>query len=162
VERPALSLALTVQPDVIAGLASEATLRQRGFLARFLYSAPTSLVGGRVVAPDTVPNNIAVEYHQAMLRLWQAVPDDDKGGKRQEYLIKFSPEADEVLRELERWLEPRLAPGQELSTLAGWANKLAGACARIAGGMHLAVTAALGEKWQVSVDRETVEQAVAL
>src|SRR5262245_8240777 len=46
VDRPALSLALAVQPDVIAGLASEATLRQRGFLARFLYSAPASLVGG--------------------------------------------------------------------------------------------------------------------
>src|SRR5262249_44765827 len=40
VDRPALSAALAVQPDVIAGLAEAASMRARGFLARWLFALP--------------------------------------------------------------------------------------------------------------------------
>ncbi len=51
VDRPALSVALAVQPDVVYGLAENASLRGRGFLAHFLYGLPVSRVGRRTIAP---------------------------------------------------------------------------------------------------------------
>jgi replicative DNA helicase len=59
VEQPALSMALAVQPDVIRGLAEQTSMRGRGFLARFLYSLPTSCVGRRKVAPCAMPAAVA-------------------------------------------------------------------------------------------------------
>jgi len=47
IDHPALSCALAVQPDVISGLAEQATMRGRGFLARWLYSLPVSAEADR-------------------------------------------------------------------------------------------------------------------
>jgi replicative DNA helicase len=59
VDQPALSVAPAVQPDVVAGLAGVSSMRRRGFLARFLYSLPCSLVGRRQVAALAVPDRTA-------------------------------------------------------------------------------------------------------
>ena len=40
VERPCLTIGLTVQPEVLQGLAGRPGFRGRGLLARFLYSLP--------------------------------------------------------------------------------------------------------------------------
>ena len=40
VERPCLTIGLTVQPEVLQGLADRPGFRGRGLLARFLYSLP--------------------------------------------------------------------------------------------------------------------------
>jgi hypothetical protein len=122
VERPALSVALAVQPDVIRGLAEQATMRGRGFLARFLYGLPRSLVGGRQVAPAPVPPEVADAYREKVLTLWKIEGAAEAGGPVPHWL-KFSPEADRVMQDFERWLEPRLAEGEELSFLDGWAGK---------------------------------------
>jgi hypothetical protein len=71
-------------------------------------------------------------YREVMMRLWRTEQVEEP------LLLSFSPQADQALRDLETWLEPQLAEGEELSLLAGWANKLTGACARIAGIIHLA------------------------
>ena len=47
VERPALTMAVVVQPEVIAGLASKPGFRGRGLLGRILFSLPFSLIGYR-------------------------------------------------------------------------------------------------------------------
>jgi hypothetical protein len=78
------------------------------------------------------------------------------------HLIAFSPEADEAMRSFERWLEPLLARGEELSLLAGWANKLAGAIARITGICHVAAAIAEGKQWLTPIQPATVEAAIAL
>lgn len=136
-DAPALSVALAVQPDVISGLAAKGSLRHRGFLARFLYAVPSSLVGRRRVAAGPVPEAVRAKFRECMLRLWRMPDLGEDGGRRRPHRIVFSLEADRALRELEAWLEPRLAEGGDLHYLAGWANKLAGACARIAGILHI-------------------------
>ena len=120
VKSPALSAALAVQPDVIRGGAEQATLKARGFLARWLYSIPVSLVGRRSPAPP-IPTSIRDAYRNCVLGLWHIQATE--GAE-----LVFSVGADQELQNLERWLEPQLAEGEELSCLAGWANKLAGAC----------------------------------
>ncbi len=61
-KRPALTLGLAVQPDVIRGLAGKPGFRGRGLLARFFFSMPSSLVGRRDVDPPAVPADVADLY----------------------------------------------------------------------------------------------------
>jgi len=125
IDHPALSCALAVQPDVIAGLAERASLRGRGFLARWLYALPDSKVGQRKTAPLPVPGAVAQDYRQGRLWLWGLSPSAVQGQEAGRD-VPFTAGADEALRELERRLEPQLAEGEPLSYLAGWGGKLAG------------------------------------
>ena len=56
VQRPCLTIGLTVQPEVLRGLASRPGFGGRGLLARFLYCLPASLVGHRQPGPRTSPS----------------------------------------------------------------------------------------------------------
>jgi hypothetical protein len=136
-DQPALTCALAVQPDVIKGLAKEATMRRRGFLARWSYFMAESLVGKRKTAAQAVPAHVRTNYAANIIKLWK-LPGGVVDGKPAANVIRFSPQADAKMQDFERWLEPQLADGEELSYLAGWANKLAGTVARIAGVLHMA------------------------
>jgi hypothetical protein len=129
IEHPALSICMAVQPDVLRGLMDNKAMAPRGYLARFLYVTPKSKVGTRVIGAPGVPKNVTDEYDERMHTMWihASVP-----------MLTFSAEAREAMEEFERWIEPQLGTGGGLSGMAGWANKLAGAAARIAGGMHVA------------------------
>jgi hypothetical protein len=158
-DHPALSCALAVQPDVISGLAEQASMRGRGFLARWLYSTPTSKVGARKVAPAPVPQAILTRYYGGMVRLWR-LPGADDSGPGQE--LPFAHGADEALREFERWLEPQLAEGEPLSHLAGWANKLAGAAARLSLILHMSATLGADGDWCGPISVASVKAAITL
>jgi hypothetical protein len=119
VDRPALSVALAVQPDVINGLADQASMRGRGFLARFLFAIPASRVGRRSVAPAPVPAAVAGAYQGTIKKLWELPGLTNDNGKPEPYWLRFSAEADRALRTFEAWLEPQLAEGENLSHLAG-------------------------------------------
>jgi hypothetical protein len=163
VERPALSCALAVQPDVIRGLVEQASMRGRGYLARWLYSVPRSLVGFRRIAPPGVPDSVAAEFHRFMVMAWGLSGTTDMTGRPAPHWLRLSPPADSALREFERWLEPRLAEGEELSYLAGWANKLAGAIARIAAILHVADAVADDAKASLApISGSTVNAAICL
>ena len=80
VEKPALSLALAVQPDVLAGVAAVAAMKERGFLARFLYALPPSPLGQRKVHADPVPSEVRAKYRMQMRRLWELGSDTNSRG----------------------------------------------------------------------------------
>jgi hypothetical protein len=162
VDRPALSIAVAVQPDVIAGLAGQASMRGRGFLARWWYSVPLSRVGTRQIAAPSVSASISNRYAAAMLTLWRLTPPQDAEGRPTPYVLRFTAEADEKLKEFERWLEPQLTDGEELAHLAGWANKLAGAIVRIAGILHVATAVGAGAMPSLTIDADIVEKAVRI
>ena len=87
-----------------------------------------------------------------MISLW--------GLRAEGAVVPFSADADALLRDFERWLEPQLGPEGDLASLGGWANKLAGACARVAGIFHLIANGGAGAGLPVAP--ETVEAAIAL
>jgi hypothetical protein len=157
VDKPALTLALAVQPDVIQGLADQTTMRGRGFLARWLYFMPASRVGHRKTAATAITETVKVNFQQNILTLW-GLPGAVEDNKPAAHVLRFSKDADQLLQSFERWLEPQLAEGEELSYLAGWANKLAGAVARLAAVLHMAATASS----QDCVSEDTVEGAIAI
>ncbi len=127
IDNPALSMSIAVQPDVIKSLSKTSQMRDRGFLARFLYSIPVSRVGHREIEPK--PIDFATDDNYALLirSLWNCdIPFERPA------LIELCPEANKAMIDFEKWLEPRLREGEELASFSGWANKLPGAVARIA------------------------------
>jgi replicative DNA helicase len=158
VERPCLTIGLTVQPEVLQGLAGRPGFRGRGLLARFLYSLPTSLVGRRQPGAPPVPQAAAARYAMEVQALAASLivsfSDDPT-------VLTLDPQAGELLLAFERDLEPRLAAGSgDLAHLAGWAAKLAGATCRVSALLHLA--SHLRDGWAQPIGAETFAGALRL
>lgn len=66
IERPHLSILLTVQPDVIRGLMNNTTLCGRGLVARFLFVKDDNMVGRRKIDPPPIPEEISRQYTSLM------------------------------------------------------------------------------------------------
>jgi replicative DNA helicase len=159
VQRPCLTIGLTVQPEVLQGLASRPGFGGRGLLARFLYSLPPSLVGRRQAGAPPVPEAVADRYTLELQALAGSLttPAGDQGPA----VVTLNQQAGELLLGFERELEPRLAAGSgDLAHLAGWAAKLAGATCRIAGLLHLA--SHLRDGWAQPISADTFAGAIQL
>jgi hypothetical protein len=159
-----LSVGLAVQPDVLQGLHGQTSMRGRGFLARWLYAVPESSVGERTICAPPMPKATATTYFNNLTALWKLPGDTDDNGRPQLRVLRFSHDADGALQDFERWLEPQLGDGAVLFWLSGWANKLAGAVARIAGILHAAesISRQRPEPWRHTISRATVERAIQL
>lgn len=162
VERAALTTALAVQPDVIQGLAEDASMKGRGFLGRFLYSLPKSSVGYREIATPAASAEVLGLYERTMRALWDCDYRIDGEDGDAPHMLRFSSEADEILQSFERQLEPKLAPDGEYACMGGWANKLSGACARIAGILHLCKHAEAGIATHIPIAADTVRDAARI
>jgi replicative DNA helicase len=161
IDRPCLTIGLTVQPDVLRGLADRPGFRGRGLLARFLYSLPQSLVGHRQPGAPPVPPALADRYAIELQTLAASLTTPASLAGDGPTILALDPQAGELLLDFERALEPRLAAGTgDLAHLAGWAAKLTGATCRIAALLHLA--AHLRDGWARPVDTETFVAAVRL
>ena len=159
VERPCLTIGLTVQPEILRGLAGRPGFGGRGLLARFLYSLPESLMGRRQAGSPPVLQATADRYTLELqaLAATLVVPAGDDGPA----LLTLDQAAGELLLGFERDLEPRLAAGSgDLAHLAGWAAKLAGATCRLAALLHLATH--LRDGWARPIDADTFARATRL
>jgi replicative DNA helicase len=159
VQRPCLTIGLTVQPEVLQGLGGRPAFRGRGLLARFLYSLPESLVGRRQPGAPPIPEQVADRYTLELQALAAslAVPAGDDGPA----VLTLDRQATELLLAFERDLEPRLAAESgDLAHLAGWAAKLTGAACRLAALLHLA--SHLRDGWTHPIGRDTFAAAIRL
>jgi replicative DNA helicase len=156
VQRPALTVALAVQPSVLAELANQAEFRGRGLVARFLFSLPAQRAGTRNYDEPCVPEPIAREYDGVLERLLH-VPVFDPVR-----VLRFEAQA------LDAWLafavevERKCAEGGELASIVDWISKLPGAVARLAGLLHMGDLAWREDPWNEPVSRATVERAISL
>ena len=158
VPNPALTLCLTVQPDVIRGLADKKGFRGRGLLARFLFSVPRSLVGYRETSPPPVPQELRRGWDRVIKSVLK-IPDSSKD---QEHAIFLSDEATEVFQRFRGRVEVQLRPGADLYEIQDWRNKFVGAVARIAGILHLLIHHADARPWELKVERSTIEAAICV
>lgn len=137
VRKPALTLGLVVQPDVIRDLARKPGFRGSGLLARFFFALPQSLVGSRDIDPPPVPTEVAGAYSDVCSMLLK-LREERNDGELVPIVVRFDKAARSALEDFSRELEARLGPGGDLAAISDWANKLAGGVARIAGLLHLA------------------------
>jgi hypothetical protein len=158
VERPCLTIGLTVQPEVLRGLGDRPGFRGRGLLARFLYSLPESLVGRRQAGAPPVPQAVADRYTLGLQALAASLTTPARDDPT---VLTLDPPAGELLLDFERDLEPRLAADSgDLAHLAGWAAKLAGATCRLAGLLHLA--SHLRDGWARPISPDILTAAIRL
>jgi hypothetical protein len=167
VKRPALTLGLAVQPEVLRGLTSRPGFRGRGLLGRFLYSLPENLLGSRKVDNDPVPDLVKSTYAMNVKRLLALVSDEPVTGESIEpKILRMAPDAQRKMREFAAWIEPQLAESGELGGMTDWAGKLAGAVARIAGVLHCMECVSKGtggrKPWEEKISDDIVERAVKI
>ncbi len=147
IEHPALTLGLALQPEVLRDIARIPGFRGRGLLARILYSLPENTVGRRRIGTPAVPLSITTAYDQHLQNLVLTL-----AATTEPPLLPLSREANDRVLQLERSLEPRLAPEAELGHITDWAAKLTGATTRIAGLLHLAQGARTGDVPAATID----------
>lgn len=128
IDRPCLTMLLTVQPSVLQAVMENDTFRGRGFLARILYTLPPSLVGERRFETQPVPPLVR-EGYEVLLDALLSIPVPAQPGK-----ICLSRAAYEEARAFGERLEGQLP--EELEELQDWAGKYHGQVMRIAGILH--------------------------
>jgi replicative DNA helicase len=138
VSKPALTIGLTVQPDVLQSLHGKTGFRGRGLLARFLYSLPESPLGWRKIDPAPVPADVAEAYAEGMCKLLDLPSVLDPRGKVVATPLELDVDAARRRSEFETRIERELAPDGSLGSVADWGGKLVGAVTRVAGLLHLA------------------------
>ena len=133
IRRPAITMALAIQPAVIEGLADKSAFRGRGLLARFLYAAPKSRIGERDSDPPAMPNDVRRDYDATVKRLIELEPpqpsdDSDIVGADLTLTVAAKLRLKEFLDEI----EADLADCGRMETMRDWGGKLAGATIRLA------------------------------
>jgi len=155
VERPALTCAYAIQPQVIEGLAENTAFRGRGLLARFLYAAPRSWIGRRQIAPPPVSGGMWTAYEQAVQDLVASF--GNCGSASQPIQLQLTPDALRVFQAWESEVETMLADGGQMEMTRDWGGKLAGATLRLAAVLHCVEHGAAGY-----IGRTTIAAAVEI
>ena len=126
IERPVLAMALLPQPVVLAALAGNHFLAQKGTLSRFIFWVAKELAGTR--SPEARPRpEAAIAAWDILLRDLLSIPPTDDP-----YIIRPSREATEVLMEWRREGEARAPDGVERGDafVAGSVERAAAAAGR--------------------------------
>lgn len=139
VERPALTLALMLQPGVLEGLQNAAAFRYEGVLGRVLWCRPRHRLGKRLTGLDVPPFDLgaADRYRRALRRLLKMRAAGAADGSDPPTL-SLSPEALSSLHAWEAEVERELADGGRYAGIRDWAGKMVGQTVRVAALLELA------------------------
>lgn len=160
--RPALTMGLTVQPEVLRGLLSKPAFKGRGLLGRLFYSIPTSLMGRREMDAPLMSPSTKTAYHTSMKALLRLAVTTDDFGNWVPNRLTLTIDAEQAWTDFGVWLEPQLGPFGELGHMTDWAGKLAGGVARLAGLLHVADVPENTVLWESPVEAETMKRAIAI
>lgn len=136
VDNPTISMVLCLQPSVIERVWKRDDLQERGMIARFLWSIPPSPLGHRISRPPICDHKVADSYCRIVTDiLGTRFPSS---GHTNESVFKVSPEALDIVQDLQDELEPEMNENGRFYRMSGWVGKFAGAVVRIAGILHVA------------------------
>ncbi|MDG1287889.1 MAG: YfjI family protein [Rickettsiales bacterium] len=155
---PFLSIMLCVQPAIRGKMAENQNLQGNGALERFLYLIPKSQLGSRTHDKLPVSTQTREAYNQAIRKLLDISVLESESGGLLSRTLSLSSESYRNFHNFQLELEPKLRDGGELYPLQGWAGKIAGFIARIAGLIHLAK----GLNEFSEVDIETMQAALKI
>lgn len=152
VEEPSITLGLTIQPIILDNLGRNELFRGSGLLARIMYSLPVNTVGSRLARPTPAPPHVADLYESRLCTLVRELADWTDPA-----VLPFTPDADDLMAELQDEIEPRLHPiTGSWAYLGDWGGKQAGLTARLAALLHLAHHEV---GWSGAIDAETFASA---
>lgn len=151
-KEPLITLILMVQPTVLMEALNNKEFRERGLMARFLYSMPGSKVGKRRYRTMPIDEKVRKEFHNLIDELLECQTWEH------EKVIYLSDEADKLGEEFFNEIEATLY--SEYEEMGDWIGKLYGQTMRIAGVLHV-VKYRLGAA-EVKVEAETMENAIKI
>jgi hypothetical protein len=160
--KPALTIGLAIQPDVLRAIQSKPGFRGRGLLGRILYSLPIDALGSRDPDPDPMPDGMNALYSRRLRSLWLLPTRHDERGEIVATPLTFSLPARHAITAFLREIEPRLGGDGDLHPFTDWAGKLAGATVRLAGVLHMADLAGKGDAPACEIQAPTVERGIVL
>jgi putative DNA primase/helicase len=135
IDRPALTLALALQPGILQDAGKTKRFRDSGLMARCLYSVPKSTLGTRDVRDRRpIPAKVREGYEYMVFKLLDGM-HRPIGAPR---VLPFKPDATEVWLDLCQRVELEIGEGGRFAHISDWASKLPGAAARVAGLLALA------------------------
>ncbi len=162
IRKPALSIGVAIQPEVLRGLTLKKGFRGRGLLGRFLYSLPQSLLGHRKINACPVEPKTSTAYQGKILDALGLEPNVGENGDPCPHIVTVGSDA---LQEIDRFavqVEKQLSPGGEFASMGDWAGKLVGAVCRIAGIFHGLIYATSGNPAKAQIGAETMLGAIAI
>jgi len=145
VDHPLASITLAVQPDVIQTVLANRTMMRRGFMPRFLLSAPRSRVGNRSINPPAIPSGARAQWNSCVRHLVEAraacleSPESPLEALEASVGLTLADDAREVFDRYREEVEMAMhAPDGEYSEVPEFGSKAPGLLVRIAGLLHLA------------------------
>lgn len=154
IERPLLTIGLTVQPTVIDRLAARPELAGRGLTARFMYSIPADTVGWRDMTRPDRQTSLARNIYATRLTDTArslAIHEDT-------VTMRFDETAIRVFSEWRQQIEHRRRPDGDLYAMREWTTKLESSVVRVAALLAIAD----GQRTSQPVDLEVLKRALAI
>ena len=153
-ENPCLNINIMCQPVTVQDLISNVTFNRRGLTGRFLYAFPPSK-GGKRTGKAPEPNAEAVDAYNELIRFLLSI------GKDEPRVIPFSTDSNSLFFEtifaeketLLRELDPE-------DPFRGWAARMHGHAARLAGVLHVCKYGKDAD--MVPIWTDTLEEAMTL
>jgi hypothetical protein len=167
-ERPLLTVVLTVQPHVLRRLVEHETARGQGLVGRFAFSTPESLLGRRRHLDVAIKDETRQGWEDLIRHVYSRNPLTEPTQKVSvgsvshkeigDFTLLLSSSATKLLHEHRVANEARLAEGGELRPVADWFARHHGRVARIAALLHVADRDAHGK----TVSETTMRQALRI
>jgi len=152
IHRPLLTFGICAQPCILSNLLNNEAFMGRGFIQRFLFCVPPSMVGKRTLSSDREHKFLETreEYKELIYKLLSLPMSEAK--------LTLTEEAKEKFNDFYDRIEAGLAKGGYLEDNRDYFGKFAGRTLRIAGILHMAEYQDLTR----AVDADTVQKAITI
>lgn len=160
VDSPALTIGLTVQPEVLKGLAAKPGFRDRGLIGRFWLVMPPSMIGSRKIETQPIYPDTRIKYEyliEDLLDLFHHIGDDRLSTTR---YLTLETEAAQIFKVYCQTIEKELGPGGSMEMINDWGGKLVGGVARIAAILHAVIHPKA--PWDRKVSAEFISNAIKI
>jgi len=159
---PCLNVCIMVQPDKYQEVASHASLRESGALARIWSIRLPSLVGTRFEDENEfgLDASIMLKYNHMVKTILDAQPPEVEGVSV--HKVTLSKEASKARREFHNQIEQMMAIGNKLEDMRDVASKVVSQTVKIAQILHIADNPILLNNPESEIDSKTWERAEAL
>lgn len=154
------SIGILVQPTVFAGLGST-EMAGNGFLARFLFCMPKSMIGYRLVGSKAPPPVDPEHWDAWRLRITTIAQfanmylnENEIENAEQRITLRMNPDARKIYNTFVESYEKKLGRDGELAPHRVWASKLPGTLVRIA------ALFAIGENYETLVPHDNTRPDV--
>lgn len=123
IQKPALTILLSVQPSVLSQLISNSTFEGKGLTTRFLYALPESLIGKRKFHTSPIPPEVSRLYD---MKIKDVLNEEENLIDNQ--IVRLSTEASTLFEAFHDENEKIMGENTEIKT---WRGKLVGNVLRI-------------------------------